>query len=167
MISVSKKDINWYGIIFFLTVTILLLYSLYTRGYRLLPGFSVKQASNVVLSTNIQNISLMLDGKLIVDAIHDSTGKIYLGNIYPGKHNIIVNKSGYSSWIKTFNLPPETTLTFDSFIIPKMLGDLTGKINYLKIGTKEYSYALEQFNYYQKPTPTAPVRSPNGTLDAW
>lgn len=122
-LSSGKRNLYFYGFValFALVIPFLILYS---EGYRFGTAFSLVKTGGIYLYSDIADTTVYVDG-----ALKKETGlflrNTFIQNLPPDSYTVRVEKNGYRSWEKYFDVSANMVTDAKVFMIREMLASTT------------------------------------------
>jgi len=121
-----KKILFCIAVLLFLVLS--LFFSLFLAGFRFnFEKMKIEQTGGIYLKVWPQNAEVVIDGK-IKKKTNPISGSLFVKNLLPREHSILVKKEGFFSWTKNLKVEPgKVAEAREILLIPK-------KISLQKIG---------------------------------
>lgn len=93
---------------------------MYSLGYRLDEDFRLKKTGGLYIASDISGSEIFIDGEL-EKRTNLLQGGVFIDNLAPGKHEILVLHQDYSPWTKTLEVYSQLVTEARALLIPRDL----------------------------------------------
>ncbi|MCH7883160.1 hypothetical protein IIA95_01965 [Patescibacteria group bacterium] len=139
----SRKRLFWLSTALFLLVSPPII--LYTTGWRITEDFKIKRTGGLFVAVPESGTDVYLNGKLEKKTNFFQSG-VFIQNLTPGIHSVLVAKSGFWPWIKSMPVIEQSVVEARALMVPQNIdGETVLKGSYeVVLGSSKHPLLLLQ-----------------------